>query len=143
MSNGAASWTCPRCDRDFARANQGHDCIPGITVDALFAPRPRWQREVYDAIVAHVRTVGPVHEDAVQVGVFLKVPKRFAEVRPKQRWVSLLLSLPREVRDGRVVRVVGRSRRGVWHELQLRSVAEVDGTVRDWLREGYVAAEDG
>lgn len=33
-------WTCPRCSREFGRANQGHDCRLGIDVDAVFAGRP-------------------------------------------------------------------------------------------------------
>ena len=26
-------WTCPECGRLFARARQGHDCAPGLTLD--------------------------------------------------------------------------------------------------------------
>jgi fatty-acyl-CoA synthase len=35
-----ARWTCPRCDRQFGRANQSHTCALGNTVDASFAGRP-------------------------------------------------------------------------------------------------------
>jgi hypothetical protein len=137
-----ALWTCPRCDRRFAKANQGHDCLPGITVAKLFVDRPPWQREVYDAIITHLRTLGPVHEDAVSVGVFLKVPKKLGEVRPKSRWVSLYLSLPRELHDARVARVIDRSRANVWHDIKLTSASDVDDQLCAWLTEAYTAAED-
>ena len=81
-------WTCPRCDREFGRAQQSHTCVPGCTVDATFAGRPPQLRAVYDAIFAYVRGLGPVHEDAVGVGVFLKRDRKLAEVRPRSRDVA-------------------------------------------------------
>lgn len=134
-------WACPRCDRRFAKANQGHDCLPGITVAKVFEDRPPEYREIYDAIVAHLRTLGSVHEDAVGVGVFLKVPKKCAEVRPKSRWLSLYLALPRELHDARVNRVIGRSRRTVWHDIKLTNPADVDDQLRAWLTEAFDGAE--
>ena len=107
-------WTCPRCDREFGRANQSHTCVPGCTVDASFAGRPPRLRGVYDEIVAHLLDLGlgPVHEDAVGVGVFLKRDRKLAEVRPRSRDVSLALYLPRHVPDPRFSRVIGRGSRG-------------------------------
>jgi hypothetical protein len=78
-------WTCPQCDREFGSANQAHTCIPGCTVDATFAGRPAAQRAVYDAILAHLVTLGPVHEDAVGVGVLLKRDRKLAEIWPGSR----------------------------------------------------------
>jgi hypothetical protein len=34
---------------------------------------------VYDAILAHLESLGPVYEDAVGVGVFLKRERKLAE----------------------------------------------------------------
>lgn len=82
-------WTCPRCDREFGRANQAHTCVPGITVDECFAGRPPWQRPIYDAIVDHLESLGPVHADAVYVGVFLERAQKFAEVDDELRaWLT-------------------------------------------------------
>lgn len=33
-------WTCPRCDREFARARQSRVCVPGCAVDDTFADQP-------------------------------------------------------------------------------------------------------
>ena len=102
-------WTCPRCDREFGRARQSHTCVPGITVGAAFACCPPAARAVYDAIMAHVRSLGPVHEDAVSVGVFLKSGRKLAEVRPRSRDVWLGLYLPRPVHDRRIAKILGPS----------------------------------
>ncbi|TMR10026.1 hypothetical protein ETD86_41150 [Nonomuraea turkmeniaca] len=82
----AGRWTCPQCDREFARARQSHVCVPGCTVDETFAPYPPVYREIYDRLVERL---GPIHDDAVRVGVFLKSERKFAEVRPKARSLSL------------------------------------------------------
>jgi hypothetical protein len=71
--------------------------VPACTVDECFAGRPPVQRAIYDTMVAHLTTLGPVHEDAVGVGVFLKHDGKLAEVRPKAKSVSLALALPRQI----------------------------------------------
>ncbi len=133
-------WTCPRCDRQFGNAGQSHTCIPGCTVDATVAGRPPEQRAVYDAILAHLLTLGPVHEDAVGVGVFLKRDRKLAEVRPRSRDVLLGLYLPRPVPDRRFTKVLGPSAARVVHLLPLRDAAEVDEQVRGWLTEAFLHA---
>ena len=75
-----ARWVCPNCEREFASANQAHVCVPGITVDDLLARHPRWVSEIYRAVMEHLISLGPVHEDAVNVGIFLKSDRKIARV---------------------------------------------------------------
>lgn len=135
-------WTCPRCDRQFGRPHQGHTCVPGCTVAAAFAGHPDWHRAVYDAILAHLESLGPVHEDAVSVGVFLKRDRKLAEVRPRSRDVWLAVFLPRPVRHPRFARVFGPGGPRVAHVLLLRDPSEVDDEVRGWLTEAFLHASD-
>jgi hypothetical protein len=116
--------------------------VPGITVDAAFAGRPASLREIYDAILAHLLSLGPVHEDAVSVGVFLKRDRKLAEVRPRSRDVWLGLYLPRPVHDRRIARILGPSGPRVAHVILLRSAADVDDQVRAWLTEAFLDASD-
>jgi hypothetical protein len=133
-------WICPQCEREFGKAHQGHVCVPGGTVDEAFAGRPAYQRAVYDLLEAHLSTLGPVHVDAVQVGVFLLHQRKLAEVRPKARSLSLALALPYRLDDPRVTRAEPVSGGRVWHYLKLTGVDDVDDRVRDWLTEAYFAA---
>lgn len=135
-------WTCPRCDREFGRARQSHTCVPGVTVDQAFAGRPDWMRAVYDELLAHLDSLGPVHEDAVSVGVFLKADRKLAEVRPRSRDVSLALYLPRPQPGPRFARILGRDSPRVVHVLLLRQPADVDDEVRRWLTEAFLHACD-
>jgi hypothetical protein len=133
-------WTCPQCEREFARTKQTHVCVPGITIDDCFSGHPPGQRAAYDAVATHVTTLGEVHEDAVGVGVFLKRARTLAELRPKSRWLSLDVVLPRLVEDGRVSRHLRLAGDRTVHVVRLFGPDDVDDQVRDWLTEAWHAA---
>jgi hypothetical protein len=135
-------WSCPRCDREFDRVNQSHTCAPGNDVADTFNGFPDAHRAVCDAIVAYLRTLGPLHVDAVQVGVFLKTQRKLAEVRPKKRWVSLELVLPTTLTSPRVLRHQRLCEDRFVHWIRLARPGDVDGELRDWLRVAYDAATD-
>ena len=132
-------WVCPGCDREFGKAHQSHVCVPGCTVDECFAGR-LWQRVIYAAIEAHLRSLGELHVDAVRVGVFLKHERKLAEVRPKVKWLSLDLFLPRELDHPRIARRLKVSADRTMHTIKLVSAEDVDAEVQAWLTEAYLAA---
>ena len=128
-------WTCPRCDREFGRTRQSHACIPGNSVDATFRARPE-QRPIYDAIMKQLKTLGPVHADAVQVGVFLKSDRKLAELRPKTKWLQCSLYMPEAIDDPRVDRA-DRYGIKVINKIKLRTVDDVDEQFCEWLADAY------
>jgi hypothetical protein len=136
-----ARWTCPRCDREFGRANQSHTCLPGNSVDASFRGRPE-QRAIYDAIMRHLETLGPVHADAVSVGVFLKSDRKLAELRPKAKWLECALYLPAAIDDPRVARSQKLSVARVVNFFKLRTPDDVDAQVCEWLTEAFELATE-
>lgn len=130
-------WTCPKCDREFGLPNQSHFCSPGCTLEETFAGRPAYQRSAYDALVRHLETLGPLHVDAVRVGVFLKTERKLAEIRPMARSLSVELVLSRTVVHPRILRTIRISADGVVHVVRLTELAEVDSQLLDWLTEAY------
>jgi hypothetical protein len=106
-------------------------------VDASFRGRPPEQREIYDAIMAHLGTLGRVHADAVQVGVFLKSDRKIAELRPKTKWLACSLYLPEAMDDGRVQRAFQLSAGRVVNVVKLRTVDDVDAQLKEWLELAY------
>jgi hypothetical protein len=130
-------WTCPRCDRQFERANQAHDCAPGITVTELLSRHPAWVSEIYEPIISHLRSLGPIHEDAVDVGIFLKSDRKIAEFRPLVRSAQLYLFLP-DARDApRVQRSIRTGTDRMVHLIKLTSATDVDAELLRWLTESY------
>ena len=134
---GVARWVCPNCEREFASANQAHFCVPGITVDDLLARHPAWVGEIYGAVIEHLSSLGPIHEDAVNVGIFLKSDSKIAEFRPRVRSVLLSLYLPHEVTDDRIARTLPTAADRVVHMIKLTDVDQVDDRLREWMTEAY------
>jgi len=134
-------WTCPQCDREFARAGQSHVCVPGNTVADTFRERP-WQREIYDVVMDHIHTLGPVHVDAVKVGVFLFSDRKFAEIRPMVRALSVNLMMSRVVGHPRVGRTYRFALERHSSEVRLTEPSQVDDELREWITMAYDEATD-
>jgi hypothetical protein len=133
-------WTCPDCGRLFGRAGQSHDCAPGLSLEDYFATGPAHERPVFDAVMAHVTTLGPVHADVVSVGIFLKNPHKFAELRPMQRWVAVSFPLRRRAGHRTITRKVVPYGDRYWHTANVAGPADLDETLRDLLTEAYDTA---
>jgi hypothetical protein len=119
-------WTCPTCGRFFERARQSHDCAPGLTLDQYFDTGPAHERPVFEAVMRHLAGVGPVHADIVSVGIFLKNPSKFAELRPMQRWVAVSFALGRPARHRTITRKVTEYHGRFWHVANLAGPQDVD-----------------
>jgi Domain of unknown function (DUF5655) len=131
------AWTCPQCDRTFGRRNQSHTCVPSSTLDDYFAGRPPLQREICDAIIGHLRTLGPVNVDPVQVVVLFKRSSTFAEVRAKRDRLTLTFLLSRAVQSPRFARAVPTSANRTAYFVDLRHADDIDDELVDWLTESY------
>ncbi len=130
-------WICPDCGRLFGRAGQSHDCAPGLSLEEYFATGPPHERPIFDAVMSHIATLGTVHADIVSVGVFLKNPRKFAELRPKDRWVAISFSLRRRAQHPTITRKVVEYGARFWHVANVREPGEIDGALLDLLAEAY------
>ena len=137
-----AVWTCPECERRFGRRNQGHECAPAMTLEEYFSTGPERERPIFEAVMAHLDTVGPVHVEPVSVGIFLKRSRSFAQLRPMVRWVALSFALPRRLTSARIARRPESGGSRTWHVVNLRTADEVDDEVRDWLTEAFLASPE-
>ena len=130
-------WTCPRCDREFGAARQAHVCVPGITVETLLSRHPAWVGEIYAEVAGELRTLGPFHEDAVEVGIFVKSDRKLAEFRPRVRSARLGLFLPDRVQDARVAQLLPVAADRYFVGFNLKTADEVDDQIRQWIAEAY------
>lgn len=135
-------WDCPSCGRRFRRAGQSHECAPAMALDEYFATGPPHERPVFDAVMAHLEGVGPVHVEPVSVGIFLKRAQTFAQLRPMRRWVALSFSLEREVRHRTIVRKVMPYGGRYWHVANLTGPDDLDDDLRDRLTEAYLLSPE-
>lgn len=131
------AWTCPSCNRQFARNRQSHDCAPAMTLEEYFSSGPLHEKPIFDAVMSYVEKLGPVHVEPVSVGIFLKNPRCFAQLRPKDKWVALWFSLPRKVTHPTITRKVVQYQGRFHHVANLRSPEEVDDRLGEYLAEAY------
>lgn len=131
-------WTCPGCGRRFGRRNQSHECAPAMSLNEYFATGPVVERQVFEAVLAHLETVGSVHVEPVSVGILIKRVRTFAELRPRPDRVVLSVLLSRSIDHPRIAKRVRTSGRRIGHFVELRTVEDVDADVRSWLTESYL-----
>lgn len=135
-----AGWTCPQCERRFRRVRQPHECSPAMTLEAYFSTGPAHERPIFEAVMRHVETLGPVHVEPVSVGIFLKRVQTFAQLRPRDWWVALSFSLPRQVEHELIIRKVVVYHRRYHHVANLRSPDDLDERLCSWLVEAYLSS---
>lgn len=111
-----------------------------MSLEEYFATGPAHERPVFDAVMTHLESLGPVHIEPVSVGIFLKHNRPFAELRPMVRWVALSFGLGRTVVHPKISRRMAGSSRRTYHVVRLYTPADVDEDVRGWLTESYFEA---
>jgi hypothetical protein len=109
-----------------------------MSLDEYFSTGPAHERPVFEAVMAHVATLGPVHVEPVSVGIFLKRAQTVAELRPRDRWVALSFFLDRVVEHDRIVRKVVEYHGRHYHVANLRGPEDLDDRLRGWLTEAYL-----
>jgi hypothetical protein len=134
-------WTCPYCDREFSRAGQSHVCVPGGTEADAFRAHPD-QFAIYQRLMDHIRGLGPVHVDAVKVGVFLLSDRKFAEIRPKARGLAVYLMLSQAVDHPSVRRSERIAANRIWTTIRITDLSEVDDALLEWITVAYDEATD-
>jgi hypothetical protein len=113
-----------------------------MTLDEYFSTGPERERPIFEAVSGHLESLGPVHVEAVSVGIFFKKKRTFVELRPMQKWVALSFGLTRTVHDRRISRRASGSGPWVFHFVRVRDPEDVDDQVRDWLTESYLVMDD-
>jgi hypothetical protein len=113
-----------------------------MSIEEYFSTGPPFERPVFDAVMAHLATVGPVHVEPVSVGIFLKRSRTFAELRPMTKWVAVSFTLHRTLSSGRLARKVYDGGRSKYHVVNVRQPDEVDEELCEWLTEAYLASPE-
>jgi hypothetical protein len=112
--------------------------VPGQPVEYWLAERLEGQRQAATAIIELARGIEGVTVEAVSVGVLIKRTRSIVELRPKTKWLQLSVIARRplpETARARVARVVHWGKDMTAYFVRLTAAADVDRTMRAWLRE--------
>ena len=108
-----------------------------MTLDEYFSTGPERERAIFEVVRDHLESLGPVHYEAVSVGILFKRARTFVELRPMVKWEALSFGLNRTVDHPRIARKMKGGPR-TYHVVNIREPAEVDDQVREWLTESYL-----
>jgi hypothetical protein len=133
-------WTCPECGRQFRRTRQSHECAPAMTLEEYFSTGPPHERPVFEAVMAHVNTLGPVHVEPVSVGIFVKRDGSWMELRPMERWVAMSFPLHRRAGHRTIVRKVMQWNGRYYHIANVTGPEDFDDALADLVTESYAGA---
>lgn len=111
-----------------------------MTADEYYADLPAFHRDVQEAVVAQLQTIDDVHVELVGVGVLIKHGRTIVELRPMRSWLALSIVLPRVVKHPRITRTIPMGDEGGYHAIRIRSVDDIDDTVRAWLDEAMLSS---
>jgi hypothetical protein len=112
-----------------------------MSLAEYFSTGPPFERPVFDAVMAHLRTLGEPFLEPVSVGVFVKRDGTgVLQLRPMTKWVALCLFMPRTVQHAKVARKPIAAGRTVYHVVNLRGPEDVDPLVCEWITEAWEAA---
>ena len=114
-----------------------------MTLDEYFSTGPAHERPVFEAVMRCVAPLGPVHVEPVSVGIFLKNPRKFAELRPMERWVAVSFSLRRRAAHRTITRKVVPYGGRYFHVANVNGPADLDEGLCDLLVEAYTDAATG
>jgi hypothetical protein len=107
-----------------------------MSLAEFLAGGPPHEAPIVEAVLAGLAHLD-VHVEPVSVGVFLKRPRKFAELRTMARWEAVSFTLGRTLRSPRISRKVYDTGRGYWHVVNVHRPAEVDDELLAWLEEAY------
>ena len=109
-----------------------------MSPDDYYAGRPPVEREIFEAVRAHLDSLGPCIVEPVGVGILFKLQRTFAELRPKTKWVDLSFGLERRVEHPRVTRTTKTNTARTYHGVRIYNAGDIDEQVKAWLTESYL-----
>jgi hypothetical protein len=113
-----------------------------MSLEEYFATGPAHERPVFDAVISHLREVGPVHVEPVSVGIFLKKSRTFSELRPMTKWVAVSFSLLHPARHKLITRKVLQYNGRYYHVANVAKPSEIDEALLSLLTEAYLSSPE-
>ena len=129
-------WRCAACGREFANRNQSHACATH-TLEEHFAGRDPSIRQVFDAFVAALETIGPFRILPEKTRIAFQVRMSFAQLTPRRQFVDGHLVLAQREESPLFRRIDTISKRNHVHHFRLHDAGDVTPELLAFLRDAY------
>ena len=133
-------WRCTKCGRKFANRNQSHSC-GRHDLEHHFVGKPPAIRALFRAVLAELRTIGPVRVLPEKTRIAFQARMSFAQLTPRQKWIDGHVVLARRLEHERFRRIQTFSPRNHVHFFRLTKPADIDSVFHAWLAEAYLVGK--
>jgi len=131
-SAGGAGWTCQRCGRRFANANQNHSCKPPVPIAFHFKDRPAWMRSSFEAIANKLGK--SIRVDGVAKGIHFAARSTFAGITTTKTRMRVEFLLGHIVKSPRIFKVERLGPTRIAHHVELTEAGSADAELIEWLK---------
>lgn len=129
-------WTCPTCGRIFEKAKQPHSCHL-VPLEEHFKNKDK-SKELFDHLVEQINTkIGKCKAVSLPCCIHLFGKYDFLAILPKRDGLEVRFGLDRPVSSSRITQTVAMSTKSVKNCLLLKSKAEIDEEILEWLSLSY------
>ena len=126
---------CFHC-RQWIDEGEEHDCWT-TTEDALTRDLPEDLRDAWERLREAAVEFGEQRIYASHHSIMFARKACHFFVRPKSKYLELVIFLGREVKGPQIKKAAQSSKTKVWHQIQIRHRDEVEPPITDWMQEAY------
>jgi len=135
--SGRPLWKCPKCRRYFINVNMPHSC-GRYSVERFLAGKSVHAIALYQRFCNLVHECGPVHIAPAKTRIGFQVRMIFAAVNKlSNQSLDAHVVLTRRLDGPRFRRIEMMTPKCYVHHFRIESLDELDGQVKNWLREAY------
>ena len=133
------AWTCPHCEKTFAKDKQSHICVK-IDPHFLFEGKAPQLPALYEQVLETLREFCEfqVTTSTKSITLYGKAHRSFMVMKPKKQWIDLWFSLEREVDEFPVYKVHAHTKTRFVHYIRLEEEEDIQSVIFDWIAEAYV-----
>ncbi|MBL7159499.1 hypothetical protein ISS85_03415 [Candidatus Microgenomates bacterium] len=130
-------WTCPKCQRKFAKTNQSHSCN-AYPLKKHFEGKEQIVKQLYSEIIKKVKKeIGPFRFDSVSCCIRLVKNFAFAAVIPMKDKIRVGFTLKYLLKNSRVFKHAQISANRHNYRVEIKSKKEIDEELMNWLKQAY------
>jgi len=131
---------CYHC-KQWVEAGEAHDCWT-TTEAALTRDLSDDLQEAWERLRDTAAELGEQRIYASHNSIMFSRTSCYCFVRPKKRFLEVVIFLGRRLKSPRVTRAVRSSQSKIAHIVQVRHRDEVEAPISDWLREAYERSDE-
>ena len=135
-----AGHECYHC-KQWVEAGEAHDCWT-TTEAALTRDLSDDLQEAWERLRDTAAELGEQRIYASHNSIMFSRTSCYFFVRPKKRFLEVVIFLGRTLKSPRVTRAVRSSKSKIAHIVQVRHRDEVEAPMSDWLREAYERSDE-